>query len=123
MVYPPHIQALGARDPALADAVLSYETELDALHPKWRLAPSKEASFDHLPLDYKKRIKWLLKRRDLLLHTTGGVSDPRDWQVQVTESLKKRTACFAHPVPPSAGSTANPTEPPESPLAAFRRAP
>ncbi len=122
MVYPPHLADLGAHRPDLADLVLTYEAELDQLHAPWRLAPSKEASFEAKPLDYKKRIKWLLKRRELLCHTAGGVPDPRDWQVQVTGSLKNPQACFAHPVPPSAGSTQNPTKPPPSPLAAFRSA-
>jgi hypothetical protein len=71
------------------------------------------APFDHLPYDYKARIKWLLKRH-MLLNTrdTSGFPTPRDWEVIITQDTKNPEQCYAHPVLPVPGQPPGTREPP-----------
>jgi hypothetical protein len=121
MVYPEHLVRLSEHRPDLADEVVRIEEELDRLHAPWRQAGDKAARFDHLPIDYIRRIKWLLKRRELLTFSVaGGIPAPRDWDIQIADSMKNSKMCFAHPVPLQANQTKHGTQAPPSPLAAFR---
>ena len=119
MSYPEPIDTLNGRPPiegpppadtppAVAELVLAYENELDALHPGWR----RYEPFAHFDYDSLARVKWLLKRRQLLLHRewTAGRNGsaptsraaPRDWKVRIIPSPKSPRMCFAHPVIPEA---------------------
>jgi len=81
--------------------VLAYDGELDGLHAGWR----QREPFGALPLGHLARVKWLLKRRELLLYRTGpeGASAPapRDWIVKIVPSPADPRQCFAVPVDPA----------------------
>lgn len=107
--------------PEVAKLVLAYEDELDRLHAGWR----RYEPFAHLDYDSLARVKWLLKRRQLLLHREwipgrNGMpavsrAAPRDWKVRIIPSPKSPRMCFAHPVIPEAFRRAVTDDPP-SPL-------
>jgi hypothetical protein len=99
--------------PAVAALVLAYEAELDQVHPGWR----EYEPFGHLDYDALARVKWLLKRRQLLLHreaAPGGKTraSPRDWKVQIIPSPNNPRMCFAHPIIPQAVRRSITTDPP-----------
>jgi|DEB0MinimDraft_4_1074332.scaffolds.fasta_scaffold00811_4 hypothetical protein len=78
------------------------DAELDEIWPGWR----NKKPFVSVEIDVKMRLKWLLKRRSLLLQG-------RDWEVRVTRSVKDPDQCFATPIMPKAvvepgGSTTSP---------------
>lgn len=95
------------------DLVAAYETELDQLLPAsrpkggWR----KNEPFIAEPLPVLRRVKWLLKRRELLL-------SGRDWEVElVTPDARNPRKVFAVPQePPEALETDDPRNP-RSPIA------
>jgi hypothetical protein len=93
--------------------VTAYEGELDAAHPGWR----RYEPFGHLEYDALARVKWLLKRRQLLLTRTplpngGSRATPRDWKVQIIPSPTNPRMCFAHPIIPKPARREMTTEPP-----------
>jgi len=73
--------------------VKELESELDRIHSGWRDSRREARRFDDKPIEQIYRIKWLLKRRDLLL---GG----RDWAVMMTKSANGKM-WFAHPMNPA----------------------
>jgi hypothetical protein len=77
-----------------------YESELDTIWPGWR----RHEPFGALPYDHRARIKWLLKRHEL-------VAAGRDWPVLIVRDGKNPTKCYAHPIPPD-GSGVTPDIPP-----------
>ena len=81
--------------------VLAYDGELDELHPDWR----QRAPFGALPLNALARVKWLLKRRELLLYREGSETSsrpaPRNWIVKIVPSPADPRQCFAVPVDPA----------------------
>lgn len=71
----------------------AVEESLDQTWPDWRYY----APFGGVEVDHAKRIKWLLKRRDLLLQG-------RDWGVLLVSSVKDGGArWYAHPIIPPPG--------------------
>lgn len=83
--------------------VLAYDGELDQIHPGWR----RKQPFGELEYDDLARVKWLLKRRELLLHRrlTGpgqSVPAPRDWTVKILPTPADPRQCFALPIDPQA---------------------
>ena len=76
--------------------VLGYDAELDQTHPGWRT----HQPFPHLGYEAAARTKWLLKRRELLLHREGGRPAPRDWTVLVVPDPTGRK-CFVVPQDPA----------------------
>lgn len=92
--------------PAVASTVADYEAEMDVIHPGWRV----RAPFHMLPYDRLARMKWLMKRRSLLLHRERTVdrfgkpttrSAPRDWEVLIVPDARDKRKCYAHPVIPA----------------------
>lgn len=81
--------------------VLAYDGELDELHAGWR----QREPFGALPLGHLARVKWLLKRRELLLFRVGSEESsrpaPRDWTVKIVPSPSDPRQCFAVPVDPA----------------------
>lgn len=101
----------GAGD-AFRDKIQAIESELDTIWHKgrarggWR---SKEP-FDKVEPKLKARIKWLLKRRDCLLHG-------RDWEVEiVTPDPRRPGRCFAVAIEPRTVAPPASTTDPESPV-------
>jgi hypothetical protein len=88
--FPSYIQVL----------IYDIETELDLIWKGWR---SKQR-FDSVEYDLKARIKWLLKRHDLLTQRTGPSPTPKNWDVIIVQDSKDRNQCYAHPVIPQASS-------------------
>jgi hypothetical protein len=86
----------------LAVKLADYETELDALHPKWR----ERQPFGELPLEALKRVKYLLKR---ISHLRAG----KDWEVRLVEGNNGRW--FAHSILPE-NCLIPPAPPVEQPL-------
>lgn len=84
--FPPHVLVTVGR----------LEAELDATWPGWRTC----VPFHRTDYATKARIKWLLKRRSLLLTRVDGVPCPRDWDVLVVRDNKDPSKCYAHPVQP-----------------------
>lgn len=95
--------------PAFRDEIAKYEVELSALHPAWQSTVRAECRFDHFDYERKARVKWLLKRRSLLLRGL-------DWTVIIAPDGKDRTKCYAHAIMPTAPRREVTTDPP-SPLA------
>jgi hypothetical protein len=120
MVYPPNpadeaaLEALAVVYPQHAAEVRAHEAELDVLWPPWRSGDPKVRRFKHLPYEVLARVKWLLKRRALLMHTEQGTPAPLDWTVRVVPSASGKQ-CFAHPIMPAASQPAASDCPP-SPL-------
>lgn len=79
----------------LAVQVAEYEVELDAIHPGWRSDEREKRRFDHLDEPVLKRVKYLLKRRDLL-------RQGRDWPVTLHPGSVPGQ-WFAHPIMPNPG--------------------
>lgn len=77
--------------------VLGYDAELDELHPGWR----HREPFPHLDYAPLARVKWLLKRRELLLFRKDGRPAPRDWTVKVIPDPRNPRRCFVVPEDPS----------------------
>lgn len=76
----------------------AIEAELDQIHVGWKGG----VPFDRAPYDLKARIKWLLKRHSLLMHTDEhGHPAPLDWDVLIARDLKNPSKCYAHPVMPA----------------------
>ena len=84
--FPPHVLA----------RVVQLDAELDATWPGWRTC----VPFHRVDYALKARIKWLLKRRSLLLTRVDGSPSPRDWDVLVVRDGRDPTRCYAHPVQP-----------------------
>ena len=84
--FPAHVVAMVAR----------MEAELDLMWPGWRTC----VPFHRTDYAIKARIKWLLKRRSLLLTRVDGLPSPRDWDVLVVRDGQDPTKCYAHPVQP-----------------------
>jgi hypothetical protein len=114
MVCP--LDTLATSRPDLAATVRGYEAELDALWPPWRDPDAKVRRFKQLEYDTLARLKWLLKRRDLLLHQDHGIATPRDWVVKIVPSRSNSRMCFAHPIIPAASVHREVTSEPPSPL-------
>lgn len=99
--FPTYIQTL----------IYDIETELDLIWKGWR----NKQRFDSVEYDLKARIKWLLKRHDLLTQRTGPSPTPKNWDVIIVQDSKDRNQCYAHPVIPQA-SSGGVTREPRSPL-------
>ena len=100
-------------NPIHPDTVAAYEAELDQLFPPtrpkggWR----KGEPFIAEPLPTLRRLKWLLKRRDLLL-------SGRDWEVElVTPDKRNPRKVFAVPQEPPEAQEQDDPRNPRSPLA------
>lgn len=107
-----HSPAPGAPDyvpddlpPRIAGLVADYEAEMDEIHAGWRV----KAPFHMLPYAALARMKWLIKRRSLLLFRETRVDAngerytvpaPRDWEVLITPDSRDPRKCYAHPVEP-----------------------
>ena len=65
------------------------EEMLDETWPGWR----EYAPFTDVHPDHARRVKWLLKRRVLLLQG-------RDWGVLLVNTVKQQSKAHAHPVSP-----------------------
>lgn len=74
-----------------AEQVAALDTELDSVWPGWRA----KQPFGRVEIDRKARIKWLLKRRQLLVAC-------RDWKVLIRYDPRNPLQCYAHSVPPAA---------------------
>lgn len=94
--------------PVYADMVRAYEAELDITWPKWR----QRAPFGHLQYDHLARVKWLLKRRSLLMTTENGAPAPLDWDVLIVPDTRNPRKCYAHPVMPDQSKREATREPP-----------
>lgn len=93
--------------------VFMLEQELDALWPQWdSIVPrskgptAKGRPFNHLAYPVLSRMKWLMKRRFLLLKGHW------NWGVLVAQDGKDPRKCYAHPVPPHTDGTPSTPEPP-----------
>lgn len=92
--------------PRVAALVAEYETEMDEIHPGWRT----RQPFHMLDYPRLARMKWLIKRRSLLLfrEAVGRAPDgspitvprPRDWEVLIAPDVRDPRKCYAHPVEP-----------------------
>jgi hypothetical protein len=96
--------------PSYRAAIVEYETELDVIHPGWRSPEREKCRFDHFDYDRKARVKWLLKRRSLLMRGM-------DWPVVIAPDGRNKRQCYAHAVPPAGGQPREATTSPPSPLA------
>ena len=103
-MYPPDYSDF---PPRIAAMITAGREEMDTLWPGWRV----KARFDALPIESLKRLKWLLKREDLLTHrvTMPGpdgrmmsVPAPRDWPVHIHDDPRNPRRCFAVPHEPVA---------------------
>ena len=101
MPYPANLDALAQSHPHLAALVRDYERELDAVHPKWRSEKRQERRFDHFPVERLERVKWLLLRRQLLLHQEHGQPVPRDWEVRLVRDRMNQAKVMAVPTLPA----------------------
>ena len=79
--------------PAFQKRIKELEGELDRIHPGWRDTRREARRFDDKPPEQIYRIKWVLKRRDLLLHG-------HDWAVLMTRSVGGKM-WYAHPMNPA----------------------
>ena len=81
--------------------IVALEVELDEIHPGWRTF----LRFDIVEYNRKARIKWLLKRHELLTHREQGIPAPRDWDVLIVRDTRRKDQCYAHPVLPPVDSS------------------
>lgn len=79
--------------PAFQKRIRELEDELDRIHPGWRDTRREARRFDDKPIEQIYRIKWVLKRRDLLLRG-------HDWAVLMTKSANGKM-WFSHPMNPA----------------------
>lgn len=93
---PPAAETHGDFPPVVLAVVVAMEAELDSIWPGWRTC----VPFHRVDYASKARIKWLLKRRSLLLTRVEGHPCPRDWEVLVVRDGKDSSKCYAHPVAP-----------------------
>jgi len=78
--------------PAFQRRIRELESELDRIHPGWRDTRREARRFDDRPIEQIYRIKWVLKRRDLLLRG-------QDWAVLMTKAANGKM-WYAHPMNP-----------------------
>ena len=78
--------------PAFQRRIKELEGELDRIHFGWRDTRREARRFDDKPADQIYRIKWVLKRRSLLLQG-------HDWAVLMTKTANGKM-WFAHPMNP-----------------------
>ena len=102
----------------IIEKVVLIDAELDELWPGWRA----KRPFNMAPYETKARLKWLHKRRSLLMHTEAGEPCPLDWDVIVLRDGRDPNKCYAHPVLPVVTAAAEGTREPPSPLSGERLA-
>ena len=117
MSHPPTdpAPATTAGAPPTADSTefAGIARELDAVWPDWRSPDRQKRRFDSAAYPAKARIKWLLKRRELLQKGLGA------WTIKIVpDTGNPPTTCFAHPIPPRVESRYETTDEPPSPLVA-----
>lgn len=90
------------------------ESELDSIYPDWDAVNprtdglnARGKPFDHLTPPFLRRVKWLLKRRLLVLKNMP------EWGVLVAVDGKNPAKCYAHPIPPQANGQPSRPWPPE----------
>jgi len=87
--------------------IAALDRELDAIWPFWR----ERRPFNHLEPDRLARVKYVLKRRELLHGGLWGA--PRDWPVEVHFDARNPRKCYAHAIQPSvSGDTLDAVIPP-----------
>lgn len=84
---------LDSLPPAFQKRIKELEGELDRIHPGWRDSRREARRFDDKPIEQIYRIKWVLKRRDLLLRG-------HDWAVLMTKTANGKM-WYAHPMNPA----------------------
>lgn len=84
---------LDSLPPAFQKRIRELEGELDRIHSGWRDSRREARRFDDKPIEQIYRIKWVLKRRDLLLRG-------HDWAVLMTKAANGKM-WYAHPMNPA----------------------
>lgn len=116
MNRPPYPPPVPTGHPFAAQ-IADLDHELDAIWPGWR----NKQPFADVDPPRKARIKWCLKRRELLHGATWG--EPRDWPVVVTFDAANPTKCYAHPLrPDTAPDAPGASIPPPPPVPAWMAA-